>query len=108
MEFQAPEAVQGTRSREQLISYLMHATPRKCIDGVPLQFVYGTAGFRARATHLPSVVARVGVVAAVRALSIPNARTIGVMITASHNPECDNGVKIIEPDGGMLDMEWEE
>jgi hypothetical protein len=26
----------------------------------------------------------------------------GLMVTASHNPEPDNGVKIVEPDGGML------
>ena len=30
------------------------------------------------------------------------------MITASHNPECDNGVKIIDPSGGMLDSSWED
>ncbi|VDP10074.1 unnamed protein product [Soboliphyme baturini] len=30
------------------------------------------------------------------------------MITASHNPEEDNGVKIIEPNGEMLCQSWEE
>ncbi len=29
------------------------------------------------------------------------------MITASQNPECDNGVKIIEPNGEMLEERWE-
>lgn len=29
------------------------------------------------------------------------------MITASHNPEYDNGVKIIDPNGEMLAEEWE-
>jgi len=29
------------------------------------------------------------------------------MITASHNPEEDNGVKLIDPDGEMLEASWE-
>ena len=30
------------------------------------------------------------------------------MITASHNPVQDNGIKIVDPDGGMLAIEWEK
>lgn len=33
--------------------------------------------------------------------------TIGVMITASHNPEDDNGVKLVDPNGEMLEHSWE-
>ena len=32
----------------------------------------------------------------------------GVVVTASHNPKCDNGVKIIERDGNMLNPKWEK
>jgi phosphoacetylglucosamine mutase len=33
---------------------------------------------------------------------------IGLMITASHNPEPDNGVKLIDPFGEMLQLSWEK
>lgn len=32
----------------------------------------------------------------------------GVMVTASHNPKQDNGLKIVERDGSMLEHSWEK
>ncbi|OZC10386.1 phosphoglucomutase/phosphomannomutase, alpha/beta/alpha domain I [Onchocerca flexuosa] len=69
------------------------------------KFSYGTAGFRTNAAYLPFVVFRVGYLAGIRARHLD--QTIGIMITASHNPIEDNGVKIIDPMGGMLDATWE-
>ncbi|XP_038616965.1 phosphoacetylglucosamine mutase [Tachyglossus aculeatus] len=67
---------------------------------------YGTAGFRARAELLDHVMFRMGLLAVLRAKQTKSA--IGVMVTASHNPEEDNGVKLVDPLGEMLAPSWEE
>ncbi|KAK3923377.1 Phosphoacetylglucosamine mutase [Frankliniella fusca] len=66
---------------------------------------YGTAGFRSKAEYLDHVLYRMGLLAALR--SRVKGATVGVMITASHNPVADNGVKIVDPQGEMLEQRWE-
>ncbi|CAD7002284.1 phosphoacetylglucosamine mutase [Ceratitis capitata] len=73
-------------------------------SSTPVQ--YGTAGFRGRAEFLDSVMYRMGVLATLRS-RIRGGAVIGVMVTASHNPEPDNGVKLIDPKGEMLEASWE-
>jgi phosphoacetylglucosamine mutase len=67
---------------------------------------YGTAGFRCAADLLDSTVFRCGALIAARALATGAA--CGVMITASHNVDSDNGVKLVDPSGEMLEPAWEE
>lgn len=68
---------------------------------------YGTAGFRMNADLLDGVTFRVGLLASLRSRKMLG-QPVGVMITASHNPAVDNGVKIVDPTGEMLDPDWEK
>ncbi|ORY41588.1 Phosphoacetylglucosamine mutase [Rhizoclosmatium globosum] len=70
------------------------------------RFQYGTAGFRMEASLLDPVMFAVGLLAVLRS-KYHKGKTIGVMVTASHNPEKDNGVKLVEPLGEMLVQSWE-
>lgn len=80
-------------------SSALHPKP----PGLVLQ--YGTAGFRTNAKHLDHIMFRMGLLATLR--SKKTKATIGVMVTASHNPEEDNGVKLVDPMGEMVTPTWE-
>ncbi|CDZ97253.1 Phosphoglucomutase/phosphomannomutase [Phaffia rhodozyma] len=69
-------------------------------------YSYGTAGFRVKANLLPCALFRTAIIAVLRSQKL-GGKTIGVMITASHNPAPDNGVKLIDPRGEMLESAWE-
>ncbi|KAF8714287.1 hypothetical protein HU200_027746 [Digitaria exilis] len=70
------------------------------------RFSYGTAGFRADGATMAPAICRAGILAALRSVKLAGA-TVGIVITASHNPIGDNGAKIADPDGGMMDQHWE-
>ena len=71
-----------------------------------VMYQYGTAGFRCNNELLDPVMFRMGLLAVMRSKALKG-KTIGVMVTASHNPEQDNGVKVVEPLGEMLVQDWE-
>ncbi|GEQ69934.1 hypothetical protein JCM33374_g3610 [Metschnikowia sp. JCM 33374] len=72
-----------------------------------ITYTYGTAGFRMHADLLDYVNYTVGIIAALRSKFLAG-QTVGVMITASHNPPQDNGVKVVDPMGSMLEASWEK
>uniref|UniRef100_A0A672GZF9 Phosphoacetylglucosamine mutase n=1 Tax=Salarias fasciatus TaxID=181472 RepID=A0A672GZF9_SALFA len=86
--------------QEVLKQSALHPKPA----GLCLQ--YGTAGFRTNAKQLDHIMFRMGMLATLR--SKKTQATIGVMVTASHNPEEDNGVKLVDPMGEMLTPAWED
>ena len=77
----------------------VHAPPSKALN-------YGTAGFRTQAVLMEAAMYRCGVLASLRSMQREGAFT-GLMITASHNAEPDNGAKIADYHGGMLERTWE-
>jgi phosphoacetylglucosamine mutase len=63
-------------------------------------YVYGTSGFRFHHTVVEEIAEKIGYVVA--HLSASKSSPYGIMITASHNPHEDNGVKIINETGEMI------
>ena len=68
---------------------------------------YGTAGFRTAAQYLEHIAFRSGVFASYMA-KFYKGHVIGVQITASHNPNQDNGIKFIGKDALMMKTEFEK
>lgn len=73
----------------------------------PISYIpeYGTAGFRTNHKNLEGVAFRCGVLMAMRAINV--SKHCGVMLTASHNPSDDNGIKLVDYNGEMIDSKWE-
>jgi len=95
-----PEFLSSTSLAHQLIV----ANPRSNVNNLP--YSYGTSGFRGHASILPSVALRMGMFAALRS-SLLNGAVVGVMVTASHNDSPDNGLKLIDPSGEMMETSQE-
>lgn len=66
---------------------------------------YGTAGFRHKYDIILKISERIGNI--VVTLTAKGNKFYGIMITASHNDYCDNGVKIVNDEGFMISQEEE-
>ena len=66
---------------------------------------YGTSGFRTDAKLLDGVVMRAAVLMVLRSKQVE--KHCGIMVTASHNPENDNGLKLVDYTGDMIDETYE-
>ncbi|KAK2582453.1 hypothetical protein KPH14_004759 [Odynerus spinipes] len=87
----------------QYITNIENTTHTRKYNGI---VQYGTSGFRTKADHLEHVLFRMGLLSVLRSKKCNAA--IGLMITASHNVESDNGVKLVDPNGEMLEASWEK
>jgi phosphoacetylglucosamine mutase len=67
---------------------------------------YGTSGFRTDAKLLDAVVIRASVMMVLRSKQVHS--HCGIIVTASHNPEDDNGLKLIDFTGDMINEEFEQ
>ncbi|KAH8581530.1 phosphoacetyl glucosamine mutase [Cryptosporidium sp. chipmunk genotype I] len=72
--------------------------------------IYGTAGFRMNYDENPDRAEQVAMICTLIAClrSILEKKWVGVVITASHNPIQDNGIKIVDTTGSMLNKEFEQ
>jgi uncharacterized membrane protein YfcA len=95
------------KTHQDAVNAIVNAYPRTRLQGVPLVYAYGTAGFRTSQEVLDSAMARVGILAGLLSAYCGGA-AVGVMITASHNPNKDNGVKIMDSHGEMISKDWED
>ncbi|OEU23749.1 putative membrane phosphoacetylglucosamine mutase [Fragilariopsis cylindrus CCMP1102] len=104
---------------ESIIELLFQQQPLSSSNGLSY-YNYGTAGFRFKANVMDGLMVRVGILSIILLLkqaeevvsptsttastttSIITTLSTGIMITASHNDESYNGVKLANPDGSML------
>lgn len=79
----------------------------KLLKEAPKHYTYGTAGFRYNEKPMEAISFRVGLFMDYLAkYYYPDA--LGIVISASHNPKEDNGLKLINPEGEMLDSKYEQ
>ncbi|KAG7359178.1 phosphoglucosamine mutase [Nitzschia inconspicua] len=90
---------------ESVLSLILKDQP---LSDALKHYGYGTAGFRFKASIMDGLMVRVGLLSILLLLETPSSEDMGIMITASHNDESYNGVKLARPDGSMLTPSQED
>lgn len=90
----------------ELPAQLIEAGCEEYVKPTNVKFEYGTTGIRTKGDILESTCYRLALIGALRSKSL-GGKLVGLMVTASHNPEQDNGIKPIDSRGEMLDVAWE-
>ena len=72
-----------------------------------IKYRYGTAGFRYNSEEILNIAYRIGVIMSFVSYMF-HYKTVGIIITASHNPYPDNGLKFVMPNGDMPEDKLEQ
>jgi phosphoacetylglucosamine mutase len=72
-----------------------------------MYYSYGTSGFRYDAQTIELIAGLIGRAIGMMIRTDLNMNSLGIIVTASHNPHLDNGVKLIDSNGRMLTDEQE-
>jgi len=74
-----------------------------------MTYKYGTAGFRFNADEILKISQKIAIgCTSILSQKACHNNFLAIMITASHNPECDNGIKIINHQGQMIEQNDEQ
>lgn len=89
------------------LTAILSKFPLPLHNGSLVKCAYGTSGIRTNHTLLDNAVVKCALFQILLSATMKKGKALGLIITASHNPADDNGIKLCEDDGSPLDQKWE-